>query len=177
MVAQVKSFDVLEAALRDPGLQSVKKLRAAEDRLEWLSDHLEAEFEGESEILVVSMRGNEDSSADLLAIVDAVSDSFLDMVVMQERNERRKKRDVLASNYARLKEKLRAKLNEYHRIKSELAPEELDSSTELIVRKAELDTFQSLAHELAVKVECWDIELQAATRLEMVTLPYIEDED
>lgn len=118
-IAQLRSYDVLNEALKDPNLQNVKDLKAADDRLAWLSENIDVHFEGESELLRVSMTLDE-SSENLENLVNAVCEAYLDKVVREDRDERRKVRDALAATHRTMKESIRGKWDEYLRIAKEI---------------------------------------------------------
>lgn len=118
-IAQIRNFDVLDAALKDKKLQNVKALKEADDRFAWLQENIDVNFVGESELLQVSMTLDE-STENLENLVNAVCLAYLDKVVMEDRNDRYKVRDALSDTHRKMKEEIRKKWDDYLRIAKEI---------------------------------------------------------
>ncbi|MGI9455545.1 MAG: hypothetical protein ACR2NU_03240 [Aeoliella sp.] len=162
------SQNVIQAALTDPALVGNALLRATDDPLDWIKNHLETGVEGASELMTLSIEGREERSADLHAIVDAVADAFNEEVVTRRKYDRMKTRDSLSLILSKRNKELREKINERNFIASELSPEERDSSAELIIRNAEIEVLSKVAAEVAEQIERWDIELRVRPRVELM---------
>jgi hypothetical protein len=163
---------VIQAALANPALQQVPALKLAEDPVGWIKEHVDAEFKGNSEILEIRMRGPEEGGADMVAIVSAICDAFRDARITRDRLNRIKKRDALVANYHRLEEQLRERLEEYQRMRSELG-DEGEGSPDLVIRKRNIETLMNVTSEYAEQIEHWDLELQAAPRIQQVEAAYL----
>ena len=81
----VRSRLVLNAALGRPGVKALPTVAAQADPVEWLSDELLAEFPAGSELMRLSLSG--DRPADLAAVVNAVTEAYIDEVVSKDHNE------------------------------------------------------------------------------------------
>jgi polysaccharide biosynthesis transport protein len=113
----------LQAALANPALQQVKVLQEQENPVMWLQENLQVRFEGDSELLRVSLTLDE-PAADLEAIVDAVCAAYKDEVITKERLNRIKIRDALVANHGKLKEEIYNKWEEFRRMSKELGAAE-----------------------------------------------------
>ncbi len=118
-IAQLTGNNVLQAALANPSLQQVKVLQSEDNPVMWLQENLQVRFEGDSELLRVSLTLDE-PAADLEAIVDAVCAAYKDEVITKERLHRIKIRDALIANHGKLKEEVYDKWEEYRRMATEL---------------------------------------------------------
>jgi hypothetical protein len=112
-IAAMKSYFVLQAALRKPGVSSLAILAPHEDPAEWLTDNLTAEFPENGEYLSISLEGVEEHSADLQRIVDAVANAYSDEVLFKEKQRRLGERDLLAMTLDKLKSQLQDKWEVY----------------------------------------------------------------
>ncbi len=175
VLAMALSESVIQAAMTNPKLQKVKALRAAESPIDWIQQRVEVQYEGDSELLEIRMRGPKDSAADLVAIVDSLCEAFKDEIVTKDRLYRIKRRDPLTANFAKIKKEIYDKRQSYS---SSLAKAggDVGESGELAVRRIELEALEKVATDLAVRIETWDIELQAEPRIQQVETAYIEEE-
>jgi hypothetical protein len=110
-LAYLKSYFVIQSALRAPGVAQLSLLKSQPDPVGWLIDHLECEFEGNSEILRISLRGPSSHADELRQIVEAVSDAYLSEVVFEDEQRRLVVRDALRDSFARLNEEIRDKFD------------------------------------------------------------------
>ncbi|MFO0907026.1 MAG: hypothetical protein U0794_01450 [Isosphaeraceae bacterium] len=76
---------VLRSALEKPGISNLPTLRAQSEPLEWLADNLNAEFPPGSELMTLSLAG--ERSSDLIAIVNAIAEAYLEQVVTKDHND------------------------------------------------------------------------------------------
>ena len=96
-IALIKSNTVLEAAIANEGeLSSIKFLQEEEDKIAWLSDNLRVSFEGESELLRVSLKLDE-KSEDLKTIVDVVCQAYIEKIVIKDKISRNQVQDSLGA--------------------------------------------------------------------------------
>ena len=91
----VTSRFVLMAALRKPGVSQLGCLADEEDRLTWLKEHVEVSFPGDSEIMEIAVTG--DDPSELVTLVNAVKDAFMEEVVGVDRENHLRRKRVLDS--------------------------------------------------------------------------------
>src|SRR5262249_35631756 len=135
-LAKLKSYYVLTAAVRDPGIASLSAFAGEPDPVEWLQDHLSVEFPQNGEILSITLSGNE-LGEDLLRLVDAVAKAYKDEVISAERQRRLGTRDLLNHNLENLNTDLKRQMDEYLEIAKESGhpgANERDAETELLLR-------------------------------------------
>jgi polysaccharide biosynthesis transport protein len=89
----VKSRLVFSAALRDPKVSGCAMVRQKVDPLRWLGDELKAEFIGGSEVMEISLTGN--NPQELVCIVNAVKQSYMDEVVNVDARRRAARHEQL----------------------------------------------------------------------------------
>ncbi len=136
-LALLKSYFVLQAAIRDRSIASLSIFAGEAEPVQWLQNNLAVDFPNQSEILSISLSGS-DSSSDQKLVVDAVAKAYLDEVVYKERQERLIVNDALARSYGKLKDELRLKLDDYYSIAKDLgAPDAVnrDAKTDLLMRE------------------------------------------
>lgn len=85
-LALVKSRLVLAAALKRPGVADFHTITAQPNPGEWLEETLDAEFASGSELLKLGLAGGRPD--ELVEIVNAVTDAYLDEIVARDRGER-----------------------------------------------------------------------------------------
>lgn len=226
-IAKIKSNYVLTAALRTPSISALTPFAGRADPVEWLQEHLDVDFPGDSEVLSVRLHGLKENSADLVLIADAVAKAYQAEVVDEMRQRRLNDRDLLARNLENLNREIKSKLEmlfdisreagrplsnnnaieqldakqfklnatELLRLESEFALAEAEKaaklekriselreaqagltkkikssavmSSDLEVRRKELEQLQQIANEMSVKLEKLDI---AANRPETIRL-------
>ena len=104
----MKSSNVLQGALRRPGIESLPTLReAGADQVGWISRKLQIVAPADSEIVQVKLRGK--NPEDVSQIVNAVVTSFLDDVVNKERTERLSRRDAMEKKFKENQAELRTR--------------------------------------------------------------------
>ncbi|MFO0791850.1 MAG: hypothetical protein U0805_20500 [Pirellulales bacterium] len=109
-VAKLKSNFVLTAAVRTPTIAGLGVLANRKDPIEWIHDHLEVDFPGNSEIMAIRLHGVEEHAADLVAIADAVAKAYRSEVVDEMRQRRLAERDLLGRNVEKLNREIKQKL-------------------------------------------------------------------
>lgn len=119
-IALIKGSSVLNIALANPNMQQVKLLQDEENPSMWLQENLDVRFEGESELLRVSLTEGTDNPNELKTIVDAVCTAYLDKVVREDRLDRIKVKDALVVNHNKLKDEIRDKWDQYRQIANDL---------------------------------------------------------
>ena len=95
--ALIKSTFVVQSALRKEEIAQLPMLQAEEDPVAWLADELRVSNPGDSEILSVSLRG--ENKKDIKKIVDAVIDSYETEVVQAERDNDLERLRILKNSY------------------------------------------------------------------------------
>lgn len=85
-LALVKSRLVLTTALSRSGVNALETIKAQANPGEWLEEILEAEFPTGSELMRLSLAGERPD--DLAAIINAVTEAYLDEIVAKDHNER-----------------------------------------------------------------------------------------
>ena len=84
--ALLRSPFVLTATLRDPKVQALPLIQEQANPIEFLSDELKASYSAKSELLTLSMRGQDKN--EVITIVDAVLDAYQEEVQQSERNDK-----------------------------------------------------------------------------------------
>ena len=85
-LALLKSYFVMSEAVRDPKMADLPAIAGEEDPVQWLTDQISVQFPQESEVLQISMSGDENPE-DLRTIVDAVASAYENRVVFAERKK------------------------------------------------------------------------------------------
>ena len=96
-LAYLKSYFVIQAALRAPGMEALGILAGEPDKVQWLIEELVPAFQQNSEILSITLGGDSNYSEDLRKLVDAVSDAYLKEVVFEEEQRHLVVRDALSA--------------------------------------------------------------------------------
>jgi capsular exopolysaccharide synthesis family protein len=89
----LKSRLVLRKALGDDKVASCRTIRQQADAMDWLGQKLNVEFVGGSELMEISLSGNDPE--DLACIVNAVTQAYMDEVVNRDSNQRTQRHDHL----------------------------------------------------------------------------------
>src|SRR5438876_5799581 len=105
--AAIKNRYVLNAALKRDDVRNLGVVRQQAEPITWLEDELKVELQEGSEIVNVKMVGAE--ASDLVTLVNAVTQSYLQEVVNVDRKQRSDRLAELDDIYTKSKEKLRAK--------------------------------------------------------------------
>jgi capsular exopolysaccharide synthesis family protein len=148
-LALLRSYFVLNAAVRDPGISSLSILAGEGDPVEWLQENLRVDFPQQGEILSISVIGS--PPEDLVRLVDAVAKAYRDEVIFEEKQRRLATRDLLARSLDNLKKEIKRNWEDYLAIARESGrpqAEERDAHTELLLkdiynlqaRKSDLET-------------------------------------
>jgi polysaccharide biosynthesis transport protein len=139
-LALLQSHFVLQAALRGPGISSLGALAGEVDPVQWLTDKLRVAFQQNSEILSITLSGNEDPE-DLRKLVDAVAKAYQDEVVFKRSEERLVIRDALARSVKKFSEEIQSKMEEYLALAKDLGVSEAydgqrDPESDMLMRQA-----------------------------------------
>ncbi len=156
-LAYLKSYYVLEAAIRKPGIASLSALAGEGEPVVWLQENLGVDFPQQGEILSISLAGNAPPE-DLILLVDAVAKAYQDEVIYAEKQRKLATRDLLARSLENLNKEITRKWEDYLDIAREAGrPQQdgaRDAETDLLVRsiagmqskKSELES-QALAYQ------------------------------
>ncbi|MEM8680365.1 MAG: hypothetical protein AAGF97_13535, partial [Planctomycetota bacterium] len=123
---------VLDAALRDPDVLALETIRREDNKLSFLQSELSAKFQGKGEILRLSMRGKRKD--DLIKIVDAVIDAYLEEIAASGRRENVERLEILRKARKEHLDSVRETSDKIHRLAEELgtSDSELARMTEQI---------------------------------------------
>lgn len=160
----LKSFNVLQAAVRNPYVASLPILSQLEDPVEWLTENIEAEFINESEILSIRLRGEESDADDLKQIVDAVVKAYDREVLFAERQRRMFTRDEKAKMAIKLREQISEKHVEIERLTKESGPD----SAEVRVAQLDLEALMKAYLQTRLSLKMDDIEMEAPARIRFI---------
>jgi capsular exopolysaccharide synthesis family protein len=135
-LALLKSYFVLQAAVRKPGVASLSAL-AGEEPVEWLMENVDVGFPQQGEILSISISSDEDT-ADLVRLVDAVALAYNDEVVYKERSRQLATRDLLSRSLENINKEIADKWEVYIDIARESERPQAtqrDAQTELLLQE------------------------------------------
>jgi succinoglycan biosynthesis transport protein ExoP len=144
-VQLIKSPFVLSSALRRPGVADCNALRDEPDPVGWLESSITVTAPPHSEVLQIGLRGERPSETAL--IVNAVTQSYLDDIVSQERRERLRRRDALEKKYKENMKELRSRHETFNSLARSLGTG--DSQEVLTQRGIFLDKLGSLRMQMS----------------------------
>lgn len=151
-------------------------LKNVDNPEEWIIEHVSAEYDGDSEVLDVRLRGPEEVSAELVTIMKAICQAYMDEYVRANRIEQVKLQDDLKRTHRKLADELRQKLGELQRLEEELG-DASKTSPEMQLRRAECEMLMQSWKDLAIAIQRQDILLNpSSTRgsIQLVEAAYIE---
>jgi polysaccharide biosynthesis transport protein len=137
-LALLKSYFVMQAALRGPGIEALGVLASEPDKVQYMMEELAPSFQQNSEILNISLTGDSKYSEDLRKLVDAVSAAYENEVVYEAEQRRKIVRDALYNSYSKISEEIHGKLEEQQALAEELGvvdPRQRDPETEIMMRE------------------------------------------
>jgi succinoglycan biosynthesis transport protein ExoP len=166
-----KSRLVLGAALTQPrvaelGLIQTLK-REQKEPVEWLERELKVDYKLGSEILQISLSG--ENPQELTVVVDAVRESYVQKIVNRERNERLARLGQLEEVYTKYQENLRRREQELRKLAITVGSSDLPTvalkqhlaAEQLGAAQHELHDLQKELRTLQIKVR--DLESKAKT--------------
>jgi capsular exopolysaccharide synthesis family protein len=112
--AWIKNYFVLGAALQREEVKYLRMVREQPEPLTWLADELKVDFQEGSEILTVSLIGTDPD--EVVTLVKAVTQTYLDKIVNMEREQRRTRLTELNDIYGKSVEKLRVRRNSMRKL-------------------------------------------------------------
>jgi capsular exopolysaccharide synthesis family protein len=134
-LALLRSYFVLNAAVRDPGIASLSIFAGQGDPVEWLQGNLRVDFPQQGEILSISLVGS--PPEDLVRLVDAIAKAYRDEVIYEEKQRRLATRDLLARSLENLKKEIGRNWEDYIAIAREAGRPEADArddQTDILLR-------------------------------------------
>src|SRR6266446_2439950 len=126
--AWIKNYFVLGAALQREDVKHLQMVRDQAEPLTWLTEELKVDFQEGSEIVTVSMIGNEPS--EVVTLVKAVTQTYLDKIINMERESRRARLAELNDIYEKSVEKLRAQRNSHRKLADTLGTSDSQALTQ-----------------------------------------------
>src|SRR5712692_3635185 len=126
--AWIKNYFVLSAALQLEDVKNLQMVREQPEPLTWLAEELKVDFQEGSEIITVSMTGQD--PAEVVTLVKAVTQTYLDKIVNLEREGRRARLAELNDIYEKSVEKLRAQRNSQRKLADTLGTSDSQALTQ-----------------------------------------------
>jgi capsular exopolysaccharide synthesis family protein len=111
-LALLKSYFVLQAAVRPVDISSLSVLADAPDKVEWLQYNLDVEFPQQGEILSISLT-DDAPVEDLVQLVNAVAKAYEEEVVFKASQRRAGTSDLVARALKRLQDEIRQKWEDF----------------------------------------------------------------
>lgn len=148
-LAYLRSYFVLQSALRAPGVGALSILAPHEDKVRWLQENLDVDYDSDSEILRIELHGTEEQSEDMRAIVDSVCDAYFKEVVFENAQHRLVLHDAKERASAELRKKLERLIQERNALTGD-AP---DTKAKLELANIEIDALREFWRELLVSIE------------------------
>lgn len=108
---RIKSREVLMKALGQDQVRNLRLIKKHSDTLStltWLEEYLKVDFQDGSELLTLSLVGEE--PAELVVVVSALTKSYLNIIGNQEKAQRKERVDKMRMLYESTKEKLSEKV-------------------------------------------------------------------
>ena len=126
--ARIKSRYVLKAALKSEDIKQLELVKGEADPVAWLEDEIKVDFKEGSELINISMSGTQPEQ--LVMLVDAVTQAYLQEVVNLERKKRQEQLDELEDVYRNAKKKLREKRDTLLRLADRLGTSDSQALTQ-----------------------------------------------
>jgi beta-lactamase regulating signal transducer with metallopeptidase domain len=162
-IALLKSYFVLQSAVRDPKIAALPMLASAEDPVGLLAQRLEVGFYPGSEILYVRMGLSRTDEAALakqaVQIVDAIAKAYEQEVIFADRQRQLSASDLLARSYEKLKNEIRAKTEDYQEIAREAG--HVESAVGQVAQQIDIRRLERIEDEL-MRLENNFVELQTS---------------
>jgi hypothetical protein len=166
-LAKLRSYYVLQAAVRNPGIASLVVFANQRDPVAWLQERVETEYVGNSELLAIRLRGPEAHTHALIQIVDAVAKAYEDEVVFADSQTRRATRDLKAGSLTKLQNELLDKTQDLIALKHRLGAKGAQSA-QIQVGQKEIEVLTEVVQETRRSLEFNDIEANAPPRIRKV---------
>jgi hypothetical protein len=151
-IATIKGEWLLQAALRDPAVNSLSALAGERDKVQWLQDNIVVDFPQQGEILTITLTGD-DPPSDQKQLVDAVATAYFDDVKFRDSLRKRMPVDELEKSLTALLKDRKQKMDTYLALAKEMgssAANENNAEVGLIVSR--LTTLNNKKAELEGKI-------------------------
>jgi hypothetical protein len=155
----LKSYYVLNAALRQPGIAALPYFKGQADPVTWLQNRLDVDFPQYGEILAIRLRGSSEYGSDLVQIVDAVAKAYRNEVIYEEKQRRLASRDL----FARALESLKKEVDRKHEANSDIARESggLENGGNVVLHAIELKRLDRVENEI-LRLENEQLQAEAS---------------
>jgi len=140
---QLLSRFVLTAALRKPDAARVSVVQEEVDPITWLQDELQVRFPGDSEIMEVSLSG--ENPNEVATLVGAVVQAYLDEVVDVNQTAKRNRLNELDRVYTDTENQLRGKRTALKRLSDQLGTG--DAAALTVKQRIALEQFSQFRRE------------------------------
>src|SRR5262245_883655 len=142
-LALITSKFVLSAALRREGISDLQSVKEQVEPLDWLARSIRAGFLGDSDLLRISMVGERPS--DLIQVVNAVKDAYLNEAVNAEQNNQKTR----IADLDRVSRDWEGQLHEKRNNLEALGSQAGGTQTETLIlrEKAELEAYTDMLRE------------------------------
>ena len=127
----LRSPVVLNAALRRPGISSLRTITDEDDPVTWLSSSIQPVVNAQSEVLQIKLRAP--VAEDAQKILNAVTQCYLDDIVNKDRQDRLTRRDSLEKKYKENQTELRSRKETFNELARTLGTRD---STEVATQRA-----------------------------------------
>ncbi len=141
--ALVKSPYVLSAALRPPEIQQLAVIKSEPKPLALLERELNVGYPGNSEILRVSMSG--DNEKETIAIVNAVVESYINEVAQNERNQLTERLSILRNQHRSSAREIQEQTSKIQSLAEEFGTS--DSQLAVLNQQLEMDELRAIDKE------------------------------
>lgn len=170
----LRSPVVLNAALRRPGISSLRTITEEDDPVTWLGTALTPVVNQQSEVLQLKLRAP--VAEDAAKILNAVTQCYLDDIVNKDRQDRLTRRDSLEKKYKENQTELRSRKETYNELARTLGTRD---STEVATQRALLmDHLGALKQSLrAAESDLRTLNLELAVDAADGVEPAEEEED
>jgi beta-lactamase regulating signal transducer with metallopeptidase domain len=158
-IALLKSYFVLQAAVRNPNVATLPMIASADEPVGALAQRLQVGFYPGSEILYVRMGCSRGDEADVVKIVDAVAKAYEEEVVFSDRQRQLTTRDLVAQMQKKLKDELTRKMEDYHDIAREAGG--VDSGPGQVAQQLDIRRLERIEEEL-LRLENDQLELETS---------------
>lgn len=164
VVALLKDQFVISHALSSPrvaGLPTFKKLAQQDADIEdWVTKNLAVGFRDRSEVLEVALSGDEPD--DLAAIVNAVVDSYMTLVVKEENDARLVRLEKLKELYERYQRDLKVKRTSFKEVASSVGSHD-ERSLALAQQFKSTQLTLAQSEHARTQAELWKAQAELAT--------------
>jgi hypothetical protein len=158
-LALLKSYFVLQSALRDSKISNLPLIQAQEEPVEWLANRIDVGFKQGSEIMYVQMSGEKRDAEQLRKLVDAVVKKYEEEVVWASEQRRLSNRDLLAQSVKKLGDEISQKMQDY--LEMARASESNESGRGQVAQQLDLRRLERIEEEL-MRLENDQLQLETS---------------